>query len=162
MWGIKSAVLTVIAVRPRVGRHGAVTGEVLPLLDAHAHVGAGVLLAGRTGTCVKVGDRRRHGRAALPAPPTHRFMQNKGATGEGNNAKSRSPTWNGDRTPLLISYIITFSEVFLYSAGEASEELDSTGAAAMALSPTLHQVQMCAGRRMHAFFFFFCLFHSKK
>lgn len=53
------AVLTVVAVRPGVGRHGAVTCEVLPLLDAHAHVGTRVLLAGRTGTCVKVGDRRR-------------------------------------------------------------------------------------------------------
>lgn len=41
-----TAVLTVVAVSPRVGRHGAVAGEVLPLLDAHAHVGARVLLAG--------------------------------------------------------------------------------------------------------------------
>lgn len=44
--GQRSAVLTVVAVAPRVGRHGAVAGEVLPLLDAHAHVGARVLLAG--------------------------------------------------------------------------------------------------------------------
>lgn len=42
----KSA-LTVVAVGPGVRRHGAVAREVLPLLDAHAHVGAGVLLAGR-------------------------------------------------------------------------------------------------------------------
>lgn len=41
-----AAVLTVVAVGARVGRHGAVAGEVLPLLDAHAHVGARVLLAG--------------------------------------------------------------------------------------------------------------------
>lgn len=52
-------VLTVVAVCPGVGRHGAVACEVLPLLDAHAHVGTRVLLAGRTWTCVTVGDRRR-------------------------------------------------------------------------------------------------------
>lgn len=38
-------ILTVIAVCASVGRHGAVAGVVLPLLDADAHVGAGVLLA---------------------------------------------------------------------------------------------------------------------
>lgn len=43
---IIQAVLTVVAVSPRVRRHRAVTGEVLPLLDAHTHVGARVLLAG--------------------------------------------------------------------------------------------------------------------
>lgn len=43
------SVLTVVTVGPRIRRHGAVTGEVLPLLDAHTHVGTGVLLASGTG-----------------------------------------------------------------------------------------------------------------
>ena len=43
---ISSTVLTVIALGAGVGRHGAVAGVVLPLLDADAHVGTGVLLAG--------------------------------------------------------------------------------------------------------------------
>lgn len=43
---INQAVLTVVAVSPCVRCHRAVTGEVLPLLDAHTHVGARVLLAG--------------------------------------------------------------------------------------------------------------------
>lgn len=46
-----TAVLTVIAMSPRIRRHGAVAGEVLPLLDAHTHVGAGVLLAGGARPC---------------------------------------------------------------------------------------------------------------
>lgn len=55
------AVLTVVAVGARVGRHGAVAGEVLPLLDAHAHVGARVLLAGgaRTWDGGGKGERER-------------------------------------------------------------------------------------------------------
>lgn len=55
---VSTAALTVVAVGPRVGRHGAVTGEVLPLLDAHAHVGARVLLAGGARAWEKAGGRR--------------------------------------------------------------------------------------------------------
>ena len=40
-----TSALTVIACRARIGGHGAVTSEVLPLLDAHSKVGTGVLLA---------------------------------------------------------------------------------------------------------------------
>lgn len=88
LWRTDSEALTVVAVRPGVGRHGAVTREVLPLLDAHAHVGTGVLLAGRTRTCVKEGDRKQHGRTALPSTAPgdlwalnkDRFMQNKRST----------------------------------------------------------------------------------
>lgn len=84
-------VLTVVAVRPGVGRHGAVTREVLPLLDAHAQVGAGVLLAGRTGTCVKVGDRRGRGRETLLGP-NDRFMQNKRTTERNHRREETVPT----------------------------------------------------------------------
>lgn len=101
-------VLTVIAVRAGVGRHGAVTCEVLPLLDAHAHVGAGVLLAGRTRTCMKVGDRTRHGRAALSRIIQSDFWalmtdscrtnapQRKEPQVGGNSANRRSLTWTED------------------------------------------------------------------
>lgn len=47
---------------PGVRGHGAVAGEVLPLLDAHAHVGAGVLLAGRARAWEEGSGRRRVGR----------------------------------------------------------------------------------------------------
>lgn len=105
---IKSVELTVVAVRPGVGRHGAVTCEVLPLLDAHAHVGAGVLLAGRTRTCVKVGDRRGHGRATLPSIIQSDFWalmtdscrtnapQREEPQVGGNSANRRSLTWTED------------------------------------------------------------------
>lgn len=56
---LSPAVLTVVAVSPRVRRHRAVTGEVLPLLDTHTHVGAGVFLAGRTWAWEKAGGRGR-------------------------------------------------------------------------------------------------------
>lgn len=53
--------LTVVAVGPGVRRHGAVAGEVLPLLDAHAHVGAGVLLAGGARAWRGGGEAEREG-----------------------------------------------------------------------------------------------------
>lgn len=59
-----AVVLTVVAVGPRVGRHGAVAGEVLPLLDAHAHVGAGVLLAGGA----RAWEKGRNGERKREAP----------------------------------------------------------------------------------------------
>lgn len=43
--------LTIAAVRASIGRHGAVTGKALPLLETHALIVAGVLHAGRTGAC---------------------------------------------------------------------------------------------------------------
>lgn len=100
--GRKLAVLTVVAVRPGVGRHGAVACEVLPQLDAHAHVGTGVLLAGRTWTCVKVGDRRR--RDSMTKRDFLGLKQRQiHAEGEhhrhrhppvgGNSTTSRCPTW---------------------------------------------------------------------
>lgn len=48
--GCVNGTLTVIALGAGVGCHGAVTGEVFPLLDAHAHVGTRVLLACGAGT----------------------------------------------------------------------------------------------------------------
>lgn len=54
---IFKSVLTVIALRPSVGCHWAVTGVVLPLLDTNAHVGTGVLLTRGARTC---------GSAAIP------------------------------------------------------------------------------------------------
>lgn len=45
--------LTVVALCACVGRHGAVAGVVLPLLDADAHVCTGVLLTCGTRTCRK-------------------------------------------------------------------------------------------------------------
>ena len=42
---------------PRVRCHGAVAGEVLPLLDTHTHVGTRVLLAGRARAWEKAGGR---------------------------------------------------------------------------------------------------------
>ena len=54
---ISPAVLTVVAVSSRVRRHGAVTSEVLPLLDTHTHVGTRVLLAGRTWACEKAAGK---------------------------------------------------------------------------------------------------------
>lgn len=56
-------------MRPRVRRHGAVAGEVLPLLDAHTHVGTRVLLAGRARACEKAGWRvlgREGGKREIP------------------------------------------------------------------------------------------------
>lgn len=44
--------LTVAAERAAVGGHGAVTGEALPQLQTHSLVMAGVLRAGRAGTCM--------------------------------------------------------------------------------------------------------------
>ena len=43
-------VLTVVALGPCVGGHGAVAGEVLPQLDADAHVGTRVLLTSGAGS----------------------------------------------------------------------------------------------------------------
>lgn len=119
LWRIKSVVLTVVAVRSGVGGHGAVTCEVLPLLDAHAHIGAGVLLAGRTRTCVKVGDRRRHGRAALPSTIQSDFWalmtdscrtnapQRQEPQVGGNSANRRSLTWTEDfNSTLFIADLI--------------------------------------------------------
>lgn len=82
---MKPAVLTVVAVRPGVGRHGAVTREVLPLLDAHAHVGTRVLLAGRAWTCVKGGRQETAWEEGIAkgtcwALNTDRLMQNKSTT----------------------------------------------------------------------------------
>lgn len=56
--------LTIVAVHSREGGHGAVAGVVLPLLDADAHVGAGILLTrgartygGRAQGCNSGADR---------------------------------------------------------------------------------------------------------
>lgn len=41
-------VLTIVAERAPIGRHGTVTGEALPLLQTHTLIGAGILCAGCT------------------------------------------------------------------------------------------------------------------
>lgn len=103
---MKSAVLTVVAVRPGVGRHGAVTREVLPLLDAHAHVGTGVLLAGRAWTCVKGGRQETAWEDGITkgtcwALNTDRLMQNKSTTeretsrGGGRRCQQQMPDLDG-------------------------------------------------------------------
>lgn len=168
---INSGVLTVVAVRPSVGRHGAFTGEVLPLLDAHAHVGAGVLLAGRTWTCMKVGDRRRHGRTALPsivksdfwALNNDRFMQNKCTTERettcgGGGTVPAEEAWPGQKSlsqlfTLLNGCVVTCREVFVYSAGDMSDEFDSIWAAVMALSTFIKSKCVLVDTCMQGFFF---------
>lgn len=50
--GVNVFGLTVAAERAAVGGHGAVTGEALPQLQTHSLVMAGVLRAGRAGTCM--------------------------------------------------------------------------------------------------------------
>lgn len=58
--GQRGVVLTVVASCASVRGHGAVAGEVLPLLNAHAHVGAGVLLTRGAGAW-REGTRTENG-----------------------------------------------------------------------------------------------------
>ncbi len=67
---LSPALLTVVAVSPRVRRHRAVTSEVLPLLDTHTHVGTRVLLAGRAWAWKKARGReipQEHSQATIRA-----------------------------------------------------------------------------------------------
>lgn len=67
------AELTVIAVGPRVRRHRAVTGEILPLLDAHAHVGTRVLLTGCTWAWRQAGvkEKKKRKKGTTGAKPSN-------------------------------------------------------------------------------------------
>lgn len=86
---MSSAALTVIAVSPRVGGHGAVAGEVLPLLNAHAHVGTRVLLAGGARTCQgEKGGGEAHTDAPLGSDKGH-YRALKGAGTMQQNALLR-------------------------------------------------------------------------
>lgn len=59
----KKVPLTIVAERTSMGRHGAVAGEALPLLETHPLMVAGLLRTGGTGSWGGGG-----------AEPTHRRM----------------------------------------------------------------------------------------